>query len=59
MDFLDENNVAIRNQRILEEMSISELEDYIENISAEIDKVRAIIKSKKHASSAAELFFKE
>ena len=42
----------------LEEMSIAALGEYIDELQAEIARVRAIIKSKEKAREGAELVFK-
>ena len=44
--------------RNLEEMSLSDLQDYIDDLEHEIERVREDIKKKKASGDAADAFFK-
>lgn len=56
-DFDEEQ--AKPKKKNLQEMSIFELEEYIENMQKRIEEVKQLIKSKKAASDAASAFFKK
>ena len=44
--------------RNLDEMSLSDLQDYIEELQGEIERVREDIRKKKASGDAADAFFK-
>ncbi len=56
----DEPDVAkpAKTMKVLDTLSIAELEDYVAELGAEADRARAAIAAKKAHADAAALFFK-
>ena len=56
-DELPKNNAVQSFPALLDNMSVSDLAEYIEDLQAEIDRVKQEIATKNDASSAADSFF--
>ena len=54
----DEFPILSGNEKKFAEMSVYELDEYLEELAAEIRKVEKLIETKKKAQNAAESFFK-